>query len=869
MKSRAICLLLVLCCPATVRAFRQPHSRKAPLGFFDVRTRLPERSTSGVRDEVRAGVAAFCSVTTATVQIRLHPATGRPRHLFTLEGWLTGPSAQSPIEIAKAFLSDHGHLFGLSVSEIAEAAVGDLYRHPDGKTQHLVLQQRCSGLDVFQARVQFAFDAQGRVIHVAGDYYPGLQVVGKVRLSPLEAVQWAAAHCDRARPRGGEVARDRTLRLAVVSPETGVNGEVVFARGPFRDPVAAHLVVMPLGGKGIPAWEMTLHISPTECYHVVVDARDGSLLYRANLYQFAVPSGLVFTEHPDAGPQQVVPFTGDAVASPLGWCHATTTTQGNNVVAREDADANNEDVLGIQPFSADCQFLYSFTNSWADYQTTAPDVNAAVTNLFYFVNWYHDYLYDLGFDEASGNFQLENFGRGGNGGDRVHADAMDGSGFNNSNFLTLVDGDPPGPSGHSRIQMFLFKPSPPLFPIYRDGALDGDVVLHEYTHGLTTRMVGGPSNVLALRALQSVAMAEGWSDFFPCSIFDDPVVAEYVTGNTERGVRHFAYDDHPWLFGAVGNTFAVTEPALPSGGPFATVFLPEEHNDGEIWAAALWALRDALGYARLAESLVVEALRYTPPSPTMLDGRDAILVADTVKFQGVHHGQIWRAFAQRGMGCSAEAEVGPKAALVFQAFDWPPAFGGSFSTGTVVFADDMEGDLSGWTVAYHSSGAGVAFHPTSHRSASLATSWYFGREQSWDYDTNFREWSTLESPPIALPSGAGCLLEFKHWRSAEDGVDWNNAPFYFDPGIVYVRVAGTDEFHQIGFAFHNTSAWETRRIDLSAFAGQTVRVGFYLDTWDSRANDYEGWYIDDVRVIQSSTVNTAPTATRNSWNSYR
>jgi hypothetical protein len=898
-------------CHLAVYAFRQPDSRDAPLGFYDVQTQSSaalEPVESSVRAQIRMGLTALANATSSAVQVRFDPATGRPRNLFSLTGRLSGTSDKPAVEIARSFLLTNNGLFGLAPAEIAAAIVADEYSRPDGKSRHVVLQQRCSNLDIFQARIQFALDNQGRVIQVAGSYHPGLQVAGMARLSPLEAIQWAAAHCDRAQRRGQPIVPKAALRLSVLSTRQGMASgneqQMVFESGPFLDPVLPRRVVMPLGELGIPAWEMTLHVSAQECYHVLVDARDGSLLYRTNLYKFAepggnqrpvgsdagllpmvrngqdgggvpyrrliLPAGLVFTEHPDAGPREEVSFVGDPYASPVGWCDGTSTTQGNNVVAREDVDGNNELVPGFQPFDRYRQFFYTFTNSWADEHTTGPDVNAVVTNLFYFCNWYHDYLYGLGFNEASGNFQLDNFGRGGQGRDRVYADAMDGKGFNNSTFLTLPDGDPPGPyGGHSRLQVFLFKPLPPIYPLYRDGDLDADIVLHEYTHGMTARMVGGPSNVLALETLQAASMAEGWSDFFPCSVFNDPVIAEYITGNTTHGARHGPYNAHPWRFEFVGRTFEVTTPTLPAGGPLTLVFLPEPHCDGEIWAAALWALRTELQSGSLAEQLAVEALRYTPPSPTMLDGRDAILMADTVRFQGVHHARIWRAFAQRGMGWSAEAEIGPNAALVFQAFDWPPALGGSFTTGPLVFADNMEsvpGEESGWRTM---AGGQVAFHTTKHRSASGASSWYFGQETVWNYNTGRREWSSLESPPITLASGSGYLLEFKHWRKAEDSIHWDVPPHYFDPGIIYIHMAGTNEYYEMGFSFHNTRGWETRRIDLSDFAGRTLHVGFYFDTWDELNNTFEGWYIDDVKVIESQTANNSPTAARPRWNAYR
>ena len=88
--------------------------------------------------------------------------------------------------------------------------------------------------------------------------------------------------------------------------------------------------------------------------------------------------------------------------------------------------------------------------------------SASVVQLFYLCNWYHDKLYELGFTEAAGNFQNNNFGRGGIGNDAVQADAQDGGGFNNANFSVDYDGNP------GRMQMYVFNGPAPA----RDGDFD-------------------------------------------------------------------------------------------------------------------------------------------------------------------------------------------------------------------------------------------------------------------------------------------------------------------------------------------------------------------------------------------------------------
>src|SRR5690606_10600747 len=96
---------------------------------------------------------------------------------------------------------------------------------------------------------------------------------------------------------------------------------------------------------------------------------------------------------------------------------------------------------------------------------------AAVTNLFYWNNIIHDVFHGYGFDEPSGNFQVNTYGRGGLGNDDVRAEAQDGSGTNNANFGTPVDGQRP------RMQMFVWDfPFPNVVTVNPPSPIAGDYV---------------------------------------------------------------------------------------------------------------------------------------------------------------------------------------------------------------------------------------------------------------------------------------------------------------------------------------------------------------------------------------------------------
>jgi hypothetical protein len=215
--------------------------------------------------------------------------------------------------------------------------------------------------------------------------------------------------------------------------------------------------------------------------------------------------------------------------------------------------------------------------------------------------------------------------------------------------------------------------------------LDGDIVIHEYGHGVSTRLVG----VGSLDGVQSGAMGEGWSDYFPISFYDDPVAGEYVSGNAVTGIRRYAYDNSPLTYGDLCT------------GSYGC----EVHDDGEIWAVALWDLRQfyvsQLGLAagrEAAEELVMEGLMLTPPSPSMLDGRDAILQAD-LALGGTNQCAVWQVFADRGMGYSATSAG--DTGVVTEAFDLPPACLDADGD-TVPNAIDPDDDNDGFTDALES-----------------------------------------------------------------------------------------------------------------------------------------------------------------------
>jgi uncharacterized repeat protein (TIGR01451 family) len=393
----------------------------------------------------------------------------------------------------------------------------------------------------------------------------------------------------------------------------------------------------------------------------------------------------------------------DATASPNGWIpDGGSTTTGNNVDAyldtnadnapdsgsldsngrptgNPDASMNNRDFLGSTPRDYTYTPAPSGGNPNAgDSPTNAAYQRGVVTQLFYIANWYHDQLYNLGFNEAAGNFQTDNFAKGGSGNDPVLAEAQDGSGTNNANFSTPPDGS----SG--RMQMYIFDgPTPD-----RDGSLDAEIVVHEMTHGLSNRLIG---NGNGLNWDPGGGMGEGWSDFYALSLLnntntDDPN-GKYATGayatyqflgltdNYLYGIRRFPYSTdnsvNPLTWADVDDvTYDTSGGISPSPINFGNGGALEVHNVGEIWALSLWEVRSRIiadpagangdvptGNHTMLQ-LVTDALKMTPINPSFTDARDALIDADCAANACANESSIWAGFADRGLGYGAVAPLG-------------------------------------------------------------------------------------------------------------------------------------------------------------------------------------------------------------------
>jgi hypothetical protein len=216
-----------------------------------------------------------------------------------------------------------------------------------------------------------------------------------------------------------------------------------------------------------------------------------------------------------------------------------------------------------------------------------------------------------------------------------------------------------------------------------DGDFDNGIIAHEYGHGISIRISGGPSNSFCLDNAEQ--MGEGWSDWFGLMLTMEPGdqgsdirgIGTYAVGQstTGGGIRPAPYSTdfnvNPYTYGNSND---------------ANISVP--HGVGFIFATVLWDLNWALinqyggtpdpdlfsgnGGNNIAMQLVIEALKLQPCNPGMIDGRDAILAADQALYGGMHRCLIWDVFANRGFGFSATQGSSSSRSDQVEAFDLPP-----------------------------------------------------------------------------------------------------------------------------------------------------------------------------------------------------
>ncbi|MDC8005194.1 M36 family metallopeptidase [Aureisphaera galaxeae] len=633
---------------------------------------------------------------------------------------------------------------------------------------HVYYRQLLNGIEIYGSQSSVHIMPNGQLLKSNNKFIPNAANKAAGATSPsltaAQAVQRAAGHFNYSISEGISVLESRAAGQELMLSTGGIS----------LSPIPAKLVYQQnQNGDVVLAWDISIEeVAQENWWSVRVDATTGAVIdqvnwgtscnfdhdhsvheelnYHRNLYDIpnydelmaknkaareanlSIDSYEVFAmpiESPYYGVRTIEVTPAHPTASPFGW-HDTngspgaesTLTIGNNTDTYEDGDnagyrADGGATLEFTGFPFDQN--YSATNQYED---------AALTNLFYWTNIIHDVLYLYGFDEPAGNFQDNNYGNGGIGNDWVRAEAQDGSGTCNANFFTPADGSLP------RMQMYVCGD--------KDGDFDNLVIVHEYGHGISNRLTGGPGNSGCLSNTEQ--MGEGWSDWYGAVMTIEPG----DTATDPRGVGTYLFDQGaggPGIRPFPYSTDFAVNPQTYDDIKTATV----PHGLGSVWCTMLWELTWELigdhgwdpdiynftGDVNLDAgnvqtfALVTEAMKLQTCSPGFVDGRDAILAADVALYGGANECAIWDAFARRGLGVSAIQGSSSSRSDGTEAFDTPSGvasftapddvcenegvltgLSGGTPSGGVYSGPGVTDDGNGSTYSFDPAAAGVGVH---------------------------------------------------------------------------------------------------------------------------------------------------------------
>ncbi|MBK7812147.1 MAG: M36 family metallopeptidase [Saprospiraceae bacterium] len=640
--------------------------------------------------------------------------------------------SQSKVE---TYLKNSKIQYGLEDSDINDFEITSEHVSTISNVLHIYFTQRKSGIQIYSTESSIHFYQSGNLLNDNNHFLYNTSKYQIDSKNPVILVEDAveAAAAELGLLSSGEIKTKQVIG--------GEDKETILEKGNIAfDDIKAKLKYLPSFNQDSRAnsptknelklvWEIYLYeITQKHYWHILLDASSGKILFKNDLilncdleHNFSkhdhsnefpgyyevptIPTPAITNasvamigayrvyampvESPGHGPRTLVANPDNALASPFGW-HDTngapgnefTITRGNNTHAYEDG--NNP---GFSPDGgAGVNFDFPInTNYQMGIDESEP---AAITNLFYWTNIIHDVLYQYGFTESAGNFQVNNYGRGGLGNDDVRAEAQDASGTCNANFGTPPDGSRP------TMQMYVCG--------NRDGDLDNAVIVHEYGHGISNRLTGGPGNVGCLGNQEQ--MGEGWSDWYGLVLTIEPG----DQGTDSRGIG-------TWLFGQAPNGPGIrpfpysTNLAVNPHTYDAIKLAAVPHGVGSVWCAMLWEMTWALinqyGYSsnfytgnggnNRAMALVTEAMKLQPCSPGFVDGRNAILRADTALYGGANACLIWTAFAKRGLGFSANQGSSNSRSDGTEAFDIPQICQAQ-APNTTCF--NFTGGMQTWTV---------------------------------------------------------------------------------------------------------------------------------------------------------------------------
>jgi hypothetical protein len=194
-----------------------------------------------------------------------------------------------------------------------------------------------------------------------------------------------------------------------------------------------------------------------------------------------------------------------------------------------------------------------------------------------------------------------------------------------------------------------------------DSDFDNGVITHEYGHGISIRLTGGPANSSCLNNQEQAG--EGWSDFFGLAL---TTRTWETSSSASRGIGTFVIDEDTNGVGIRNYRYSrnmVINPVTYNSVKSLSV----PHGVGSVWCSMLydmyWDMIDKYGFDpdwyngtggnNKAMQIVMDGLKLQPCNPGFVDSRNALILADSINNAGANRALIWKAFARRGLGVYA------------------------------------------------------------------------------------------------------------------------------------------------------------------------------------------------------------------------
>jgi hypothetical protein len=212
--------------------------------------------------------------------------------------------------------------------------------------------------------------------------------------------------------------------------------------------------------------------------------------------------------------------------------------------------------------------------------------------------------------------------------------------------------------------------------------------------------------------------------------------------------------------------------------------------------------------------------------------------------QLVTGGYEWQVRARNASGASAWS--------LPRTFNIDEAYVSTPGVKTLPFTDSFEITANDWV------GTGLWNRINTRPAHSGVYTWWWGESDSGDEHYFSFKQGNLTSPPIRIESWQTAYLRFSYRYQTE------TSRRFWDQRWVQINVDGGPFFNVLQLQEDPMNASSTNPdwmlspyVNLSAYAGHTVRIRFYFDTIDPSGsvldNDYDGWSIDDISV-----TNTGP-----------